>query len=379
MMIQPMLQDKQFRFKLSSLLLILLLLIVVQSPAVGQDTVTVETISLPDMPAYTMELSPTGDVLAVFAGSDALILLNVPNVEYEVIPQLLPIRLIEPYTGEELHRLPGSTDYISDVAFAPSGDVLATYHRNGDIILWDVATGEEIRRFDSIPNSGEIAFLGDDTTLLVESVSLFTMFLVVDTQSGAITRIIREQFDSFGELPLNDVFGRFDYNYPAWTVSPDGGLLVTATGNGEVTLWDIDTQEQTTVLPPAEEPGRLNVRALQFTADGSTLIYYNTEDDQTHFYDIASQSETLTVPGGSHAIAVSPDMRYLAWATRGDVWLLDTTQPENARQILVFDETLVSVATAVFTPDGSRLLVGGFRVDEPDANDNRIYVIPIAG
>ncbi len=379
MMAQLMLQNKQFRFKLSSLLLVLLLLVVVQAPARGQAAVTVETIALPNMPAYTMELSPTGDVLAVFAGIDALILLGVPNVEYAVIPELLPIRLIDPQTGEELRRLPGSTDYISGAAFSPAGDVLATYHRNGDIILWDVATGAEIRRFDSIPNSGDIAFLGNNTTLLVESAGLFEMFLVVDTQSGVITRIIREHLDSFGEVRLNDPFARMDYNYSAWTVSPDGGLLATATGNGEVTLWNINTLEQTTVLPPAEEPGRANVPSLQFTADGSTLIYYNAEDDQTHFYDIASQSETLTLPGGSHAIAISPDMRYLAWATRAEVWLLDMTQPDSARLVLVFDADIIGIPEAAFTPDGSRLLVGGFSVDEPDANDNRIYAISIAG
>lgn len=361
--------------------ILLLALLVTSAPVLSQDNpqpYPVQEIPLPNLPVYTLKMAPTGDLLALFVGSEPLILLNVPRLEYRVNPFFMPIRLIDPETGEEVLRLRGGTDYIVDVAFTSTGDLLASYHRNGDVNLWDVTTGELIRTVETLPmGSRGIVFMPDDITLMItfNMGGLPAHFLLLDTESGAIPRIVRERFDSFGEVGISDYAQQAHNLFAAWSLSPDATLLALATQNGEVKLWDVATLEETIVLPLPEEynPANFNVRGLAFSADGSTLIYHNREDESIHFWDIASETETSVLPLGERIFAVSPDMRQIAWATRHDVWLTDVDTPENAQPILEFADHLLSIATVNFTPDGSRLIVGGFGVDGA-LNDTGVFV-----
>ena len=45
-------------------------------------------------------------------------------------------------SGRELHRLAGHRDFISTVAWDPTGDLLATGSHDGTVKLWDAATGD---------------------------------------------------------------------------------------------------------------------------------------------------------------------------------------------------------------------------------------------
>lgn len=361
-------------------IILTVLLFIIQLPVLGQDdpALSIETITLPDLPSYTMELSPTGDILAVFVGNEAQILLGIELHEYTVDPALLPIRLLDPITGEELTRLAGGRDFIRDVAFTSTGDILASYHANGDIILWDTETGDEIRRVQTLANGNGIEFMADDKTVLVSfSFIAPQVFLVVDSESGAITRLIQDEYDTFGELAIVDMENRWDYQYVAWAQSPDGDLLATASANGEVKLWDIDSLDQTILVPRADDAGRFNIRSLQFSNDGSTLIFYDTYEKQTYFWSISDQEEMMAIPAGDRKFAFDTNMNHLAWATNKEVWITDINQPEDAHQILEFDSDFRSFATVTFTPDGNHLIVGGFSLVDDEATDNVIYVITL--
>ena len=50
-------------------------------------------------------------------------------------------RLWDLVTGEELRRLEGHTGWILSVAFAPEGGLLASGGADGTVRLWDPATG----------------------------------------------------------------------------------------------------------------------------------------------------------------------------------------------------------------------------------------------
>jgi WD40 repeat protein len=347
----------------------------------GQDdapSLSVETISIPNLPAYTVDLSPDGNKLAVFVGNEAQIILNIAPLEYRVEPTLLPIRLINPITGEELNRLAGGTDYIRDVAFTSTGDILASYHSNGDIILWNTETGEEIRTVKTLTNGSGIAFMADDKTLLVSIRGITPhVFLVVDSDSGAIAQLIQERFDVLGELGLMDMQNQWDYQYVAWTLSPTDDLLATANANGEVKLWDMESQEQTILTPRAEDLGRFNIRSLEFSNDGSTLIYYDQDDEQTHFWSILDQEEIIAIPAGDRKFAFDAEMNRLAWATFQEVWITDIDQPENTHKILEFDSDLRSIASVTFAPDDKHLIIGGFSLADDEATDNSMYVITL--
>ena len=57
-----------------------------------------------------------------------------------------PDRLVKIYstkTGELLHKIKKHTDWVTGIAFSPSGEMLASADRNGGICLWDPENGQE--------------------------------------------------------------------------------------------------------------------------------------------------------------------------------------------------------------------------------------------
>ncbi|MXW83385.1 MAG: hypothetical protein F4246_03790, partial [Rhodothermaceae bacterium] len=77
----------------------------------------------------SVAFSPDGTRLASGQGDGAVLLWDVA-------------------TGNEIRRFVGHTDYVQSVAFSPDGTRLASGARDGAVRLWDVATGDEIRRFE---------------------------------------------------------------------------------------------------------------------------------------------------------------------------------------------------------------------------------------
>lgn len=321
---------------------------------------TVQTIRVEDMPTYDIKLAPDGRTAAIYIGPTSQSLLNLPLVEYRVDENLLPIRLIDLATGSEIVRLSGPTDYITDVAFTPDGTRLASYHRNGDIYLWDLASGESIQRLTGLMGSARLAFLPDGQTLVAYmDISLVGHFLLWDMDSQHMTRIWRAPYRSLGDLQLTQVPANLDYRYPVFAVSPDGALLATATANGEVVVWDTTTLQQTVVQPKAAREGRFNVRSVVFTGSSQTLVYFDSLSEQTHFWDVAAQSEAAAIASGSPFFGVAPSGDTIAWATREAIWFARLDQPNLATKVLDFPDTIQVLAPVVTFIDDDRFIVGG--------------------
>lgn len=56
----------------------------------------------------------------------------------------------------------GKEDPLPAIAFSPAGDTMATGHRDGRVLLWDVSTGQQLQELDrqvSAPSLGEITAL----------------------------------------------------------------------------------------------------------------------------------------------------------------------------------------------------------------------------
>ncbi|MCB9451222.1 MAG: hypothetical protein H6672_07265 [Anaerolineaceae bacterium] len=367
------------RRQLLTLIVFLLVFAVLVVPVAAQDTAfSIRTIPLENTAAYDLRVAPDGRTAAVFTGQTSLVLLGAPVIEYQVDPSLLPIRMIDLETGAEIARMTDATDYISDVAFSPDGTLLASYHRNGEIYLWDTVSGELQQRLTVVTGQGKMAFLPDGKTLVTYLAdSMVGQFLVWDIETGYMTAVWRTEYSNFGELLLSRSPGNFDYRYATFALSPDGGWMATATPNGELTLWDTSTLVQSIVQSRGEEMSELmqfNIRSMAFSPDSQTLIYYDALREQTVFWDIASHAPALTFSGGSHFFGVSPDMRSLVWATRQEVWFARSDQPDSVAKVLDFEANLLVGAPSVtFTPDGSSVIVGGFGTR--DEVDNLIYVI----
>ena len=347
---------------LKKLLALVLLLAFFALPAAAQDSAfTIETIPVDDLPAYDMKVAPDGRTAAVYVGTTSLAVLGVPSIEYAVDDSGLPIRLIDLATGEEVARFSGPTDYISDVAFTPDSTQLASYHRNGEIYLWDIASGQLAQRITAVMGGVRLAFLPDGRTLAAYMAdSMIGYFMLWDMETGHMTRIWRASFLSYGDVTLSQAPASFGYRYTAFDISPDGALLATATPNGEVVVWDTADLAQTIVQPKAAEEGRFNVRGLRFSADGTALVYYDSLSEQTHLWDVGAQTETAAVDGGSHFFALSPGGDALVWVTRTEVWYMRLDEPDSATKVMDFPEDLLVAAPVVTFISDNTVVIGGF-------------------
>ncbi|NWG15038.1 MAG: SH3 domain-containing protein, partial [Chloroflexi bacterium] len=156
------------------------------------------------------------------------------------------VRAWDVATGEVRSRFTGS-GMIAAVALSPDGAVLASAHDNllnDTIILWDTASGAEIRRWQA-GDVRKLAFRPDGSAILVNAGNTLQLFDV----AGGEGRV----FGSGGGAhasPITDL-----------AFSPDGSAALSASRE-DVRLWDVNSGRQVYVY-------RRGASALAYAPDGT--------------------------------------------------------------------------------------------------------------
>jgi WD40 repeat protein len=322
------------------------------------------------------KLSPDGHTLAVFENA------QVHN-GYEVVDRYLPIQLVNLDTGE-VTRLEGFTDYAFDVAFSADGTRLVSVHGNGEIIVWDLATGTPLNRFWGFPGTRPISLLPDGNTLIGRTSSSVTQLGQWDLTTGYITAILQLHYASFAEVQAQWANGMPDAAIN-FSVGPDGQSLAVLTSYGRIWRWDLQTGEPTLLLDSEAEHPMLYILNLTFTADSATLIYLDRQSGVIHFMDAMTGAETNTLQVvARYEPAISPDGRVLVWVDK-DTGMLkrwDAAQPDTVTDLMAppvsgdLPPAPTSTLPVLFmTPDGSRLVFAGYAA--LGIGDNMIAVIDL--
>jgi len=197
-------------------------------------------------------------------------------------------------TQARLGQVGSST--VSVVAFSPDGRRLATGNANGQVSLWDPATGAVAGR--------------------------------LETRAWYVTRA---------------------------AFSPDGSRLATGGADGLVTVWDVAHRARLHRL----KGHRAAVGALAFSADGRQAASAD-DTGELRVWDLdGSTAGAIVRPPGvgsiSMCMACSPDGRFLATGHAGTVWLWDASTWQPVRALPTGTSVVFRVA---FSPDG-RLLAAG--------------------
>ena len=364
--------------RITVLVLCFLLSAVFQQLTVAQEAAPVRTIPIISI-GFGAKLSPDGKTLVTFENT------NLHNLD-KVDPTLLPMRVIDISAGRGVGSLFGFSDYAADVAFTSDGSKLVSVHQNGDIYVWDMATWKVLKTFQTpLFGNVQIRMFPDNKRILTLLANIPQHFVVVDTESGAITQTLGTHFDSFLDFQTN--YTKFpamgDIQFAGFGLSPDGSLLATSSYNDEVRLWTVADNHYQVVREKSEQFAQFNIRQLAFMPDGKDLIYYDLSDKKTHIWDIAAKSEKAALAVGSDSFALSPDGTMMAWATRekdkpNTVSIAPVDAPDKASVILTLPDGLEvapRVTWVAFTPDGKQVVVGGFFARDDAAN--QIYVLNV--
>lgn len=358
-------------FKKNVALVLMLLCLFAALPAAAQEA-TVETFPIPGVALYS-ELSPDGRLLATYNNSVIL--------SDEVDPLLLPIRLYDVETGELFAELTGHADYPAAAAFSLDNARFFTYHPTGYVHIWSLPDGEYLGAMNVIPFGSAMEYLAGDGLVILQSAQIITQ--IWDVESGAMTHVLLNRFDTMAELraSMNDSIPDIG---AALAASPDGNQVAVATGYGNLWLWDIEAQESTLLVTSAYENPVFPIRALQFTSDGERLVYIETQQDLLNVLDLASGDLTeIPAPDTSfRVLAVSPDGSRAAWLSDAGedraivVSALDGSGDEQRIPLPIDEDIMVERASASlhFTPDGSRLVFTGMMTHD---YDNAFFVIDL--
>ena len=326
------------------------------------------------------KLSPDGHTLAVID--------NVAmHVDYEVVPAHLPIQLVNVDTGE-VTQLTGFTDYAWDVAFTPDGARLISLHGNGEIIVWDVASGTEIEHFWGLPGMRGIAILPDGNTAVIRQPTLWPQLYRWDLTTGTITGVWTIHYATYAEFSAQMSGGGIPEGIASLASAPDGSWLAVASSRGRIWHWDVTTGQPTVLVDTDNTLPMFNVMNLTFTADGSTLIYLDRQANLINLIDAASGAVKEAIPANTRFNpAVSADGSRIIWLDKDTMtfkqWQNGTTSDLAVDLSSAAPPDGVTMAPssqtpALFlTPDGTRLIFAGFFAR--DSGDNVIAVIDLGG
>ena len=158
-------------------------------------------------------------------------------------------------SGDRIFELGRENDAtIYDLTFNHNGDLLAAVSGEGNIYLWDVETGQQLQVSEGIGGYGyAIAFSPDDSALAVggaaSSDDAIADLKLIELETGEVI------FDLQGH---EQAIRRIGFN-------TDGRMLVSASWDGTVRLWDTQTGQQLAVL---DVPTASNA---SFNPDGTLL------------------------------------------------------------------------------------------------------------
>jgi WD40 repeat protein/DNA-binding SARP family transcriptional activator len=164
-------------------------------------------------------------------------------------------------TCQLVHRFDlNENEDVAGIAFSSDGSLAVTGSAfNKSIILWDVNTGLEIRRFVIPINSGfipifDVAFGPNDRTILAPGPGPIYLW---DVETGEIIRRYSGHTAFVWSLDI----------------SLDGKYILSGSNNGEVILWDFSTGEELYRLNAHTQP----VLSVAFSPDGKYAYAVSTD------------------------------------------------------------------------------------------------------
>lgn len=238
-------------------------------------------------------------------------------------------------TGETRFTFQGHTGGATSLAFGAGGYLLAVGAGSGQVRLWDTASGEPsgmLQRHDAAVTS--VAFQVDG--FLVASGAADGSLKVWDIASAAEQPALAEPDD---QAPIGSL-----------AFSPDGTLLAAGRGN-QIRLWDATTW----TLQAEFETEISAISNVSFSPDGTALVYGGA-DPAVWIWDLANSNQVLLDGhvGNVSALAFSLNGGVIASADAESIRLWDAATGANLAIL-----ASPSVSSVAFKPDGTLIAYGG--------------------
>jgi WD40 repeat protein len=262
------------------------------------------------------------------------------------------VRLWEPDTGKELHRLAARPSRgQASLAFAPDGKTLA-FANGSAVYLYEAATGKELWREPGQPTGmTTLAFAPDGKTLAVKD-TLNGQIHLHDTATGKIVGHVGGEKPAATRQPFfRGAVGARDLAF-----APISKVLATGAGT-MVRFWDPATGRE---IP--QGAGHQDAITALVLAPGGKLVASHGADDTVRLWEPATGRELhqFTAPPGTVCVALAPDGRSAALGNADTSIRIHATA--DGKELHRIKGHPQGVAQLAFTPDG-KILASGGRLD----------------
>lgn len=247
-----------------------------------------------------------------------------------------PVAVIRPEPALEI----GHGGAVSALAVSPNGRTLTSLGGDGRLIFWDLETNREERSLDS-KAANSIAFSPDGETLALGS--WFKMVHCRNARTGEMQRIL------LGHQEVVE----------AVAFSPDGKLLASASIDGVVKLWSMETGKEVHGFS-----GAAAHPAVAFSPDGK-LLAVTKRDHTVELRVVRSGQVWRTLTGHTmplFSVAFSPDGQAVAAGAEDGVvrvWEANTAALRWTDTAATAGGAGEWVASLEFSPDSRTLVAAG--------------------
>jgi WD40 repeat protein/uncharacterized caspase-like protein len=260
------------------------------------------------------------------------------------------IKLWDAATGNQLRSLEGHTGDVNSVAFSPDGKVIASASQDKTIKLWDTATGNQRRSLEG-QRGTQSTWSGD--TGYVYSVAFSPDGKAIASGNQYKTIVL---WDAATGNQLRSLEGHTT-QVDAVTFSPDGKVIASSTGGDDaIKLREAATGMQLHSLPA------YGVHSVAFSPDGRVIASGSYEEEKAiKLWDVATGKQLRSLPGHTGyvtSVAFSPDGKVIAsgsWDKTIKLW-----DAATGRQIRSLEGHTGYVYSVAFSPDGKVIASGSW-------------------